>query len=268
MQFPHVNIFEHSTLQPEKSPQNPWGPQVPIHSHNRIQMRIRQLLILIAAIQLTACGALHNARPLEQGEHRAGVTMGGAVLTQMGAPIPLPNMVLEGQSGVKALRNHATDVNYGMNLTALAFGVVGIHAGTSHLLFAQKGARPSLSATERIHFYNNWLDTTKDSSVRTSYLLNQVDLTAAWNINRHLGYVGISDYIDIPDPELNVAPFVGFVFQGKKKCFSQVEARYLAANRQPDIVDVSFMSFGEKGALSTTLSFGWNFGGASTGGLE
>lgn len=185
--------------------------------------------------------------------------MGGAVLTQMGPPIPLPNIVVEGQSGLKPLRDHATDINYGMNITALAFGTVGMHLGASHLLFAQNGARPSLSVTERIHFYNNWLDTTKDSSVRAGYLLNQIDLTAAWNINRHLGYIGIADYIDVPDPELTIAPFAGFMFQGKKKCFAQLEARYLAVNRKPDVVDVSFLG-GEYGALSTTLSIGWNFG--------
>ena len=216
---------------------------------------------IFIATQLVACGALHNARPLDQGEHRAGVTMGGVVLTQMGPPIPLPNIVIEGQSGITPLRDQATDINYGMNLTALAFGTVGIHLGASHLLFDQNGSRPSLSITERIHFYNNWLDTTKDSSVRTGYFLNQLDLTAAWNIDRHLGYIGIADYIDVPDPELTLAPFAGFVFQSKNKYFTQLEARYLAINRKPDIVDVSFLG-AEYGALSTTLSIGWNFGGS------
>lgn len=207
-------------------------------------------------ITLSACGSLHTARPLEQGEQKIGLTMGGVVLTQLGPPIPLPNMVLEGQTGIKPLASRATDLNYGMNLTGLAFGTVGIHVGASHLLFEQKNARPSLSVTERVHFYNNWLDTTKDSSVRTGYLLNQIDLTAAWDINRHLGYIGIADYIDVPNPELTIAPFAGLVYQGKGRFFTQAEARYLAINRKPDIVDVSFLG-AEKGALSTTLSFGW-----------
>ena len=90
--------------------------------------------------------------------------------------------------------------------------------------------------------------------------MNQLDLTAAWNIQQHLGYVGIADYIDIPDPELTLAPFGGFVFQSKSKFFAQVEARYLAINRKPDIVDVAFLG-AEYGALSTTLSLGWNIGG-------
>lgn len=207
-------------------------------------------------ITLSACGSLHNARPLDQGEQKIGVTMGGVVLTQLGPPIPLPNMVLEGQTGIKPLASRATDLNYGMNLTGLAFGTVGMHVGAGHLLFEQKGARPSLSVMERVHFYNNWLDTTKDSSVRTGYLLNQIDLTAAWDINRHLGYIGIADYIDVPNPELTLAPFAGLVYQGKGRFFTQAEARYLAINRKPDIVDVSFLG-AEKGALSTTLSLGW-----------
>ena len=66
----------------------------------------RLFTAIFIVTQLFACGALHTARPLDQGEHRAGITMGGAVLTQMGPPIPLPNIVVEGQSGIKPIREH------------------------------------------------------------------------------------------------------------------------------------------------------------------
>ena len=79
--------------------------------------------------------------------------MGGAVLTQMGPPIPLPNIVVEGQSGIKPIREHSTDINYGMNLTALAFGTIGMHVLLICLL--SKMVRPSLSVTERIHIFIN-----------------------------------------------------------------------------------------------------------------
>ena len=206
------------------------------------------------------CGALNTARPLEKGEHRVGASFGGVVLTQLGPPVPLPNLVLEGQSGLGTIGGRLIDSNYGINLTPLAFGTIGMHLGSSVLLAPQKEWRPSLSVMERIHFYNNWLDTSKDSSVRTAYFLNQIDLTAAWDIASHLGYLGAANYIDIADPELNFAPFLGFQFNGKGTFFAQLEARYLAVNRKPDIVDVSFLG-GEKGALSTTFSVGWNLGG-------
>ena len=112
---------------------------------------------------------------------------------------------------------------------------------------------------ERIHFYNNWMDTTKEAEVRKGFLLNQIDLTASWNLDRHLGYVGIANYIDVADPELTIAPFAGVQWNSKKKVFLQAETRYLAANRQPEIVDVPFATLGY-GAFSVTGSIGWSLG--------
>jgi len=215
---------------------------------------------LFISILCTGCGALNTARPLDKGQHRVGVTGGGAVLTSLGAPIPLPNLVIEGQTGLNPIQNRPFDINYGINTTAAAFGTMGIHVGASHLLTQQFGSLPAISILERVHFYNNWLDSTKDASVRKGFLLNQVDLTASWNISKHLGYVGVANYLDIADPELTLAPFAGFQLNTKKKLFLQAEARYLAANRQPDIVDVSFATFGY-GALSLTGSLGFTFGG-------
>ena len=206
------------------------------------------------------CGALNTARPLDKGEHRVGVTGGGAVLTSLGKPIPLPNLIIEGQSGLSPLQNRPLDVNYGINATAGAFGILGLHAGTSYLLVEQQGLRPTLSVMDRVHFYNNWLDSTKDASVRKGFLLNQIDLTASWTVSKHLGYVGLANYIDIADPELTLAPFAGIQINTGRNLFLQMEGRYLAANRQPDVVDVTFATLGY-GALSVTGSIGFTFGG-------
>jgi hypothetical protein len=208
---------------------------------------------------LSSCGALNTARPLDQGEHRLGITGGGAVLKALGPPIPLPNIVVEGQTGLSPLKERPLDINYGINTTAIAFGTLGLHLGASHLLLEQKGSRPAISIMDRIHVYNNWLDTTKDVEMRQGFLLNQIDLTASWTLNRHLGYIGIANYLDIADPEFTIAPFAGFQWNSKNSLFLQAETRYLAANRQPEIVDVPFATFGY-GAVSVTGSIGWVFG--------
>jgi len=220
----------------------------------------RKIILIIVAVFSLACGALNNARPLDKGQHRVGATFGGPVLTQLGPPIPVPNLIIEGKSGLSPLRGKPLDVNYGLNSTALAFGTIGVHAGVSQLMLEQKGWIPSVAVTERVHLYNNFLDTTKPKETRKAYLLNQIDLTLGWDVQRHIAYAGLANYIDVADPELNIAPFAGFQYQSKGRFFGQVEARYLAANRQPDIVDVSFLG-GNRGALSTTFSMGWTFGG-------
>ena len=98
--------------------------------------------LLTIPFLMSACGALNTARPLDKGEHRVGVTGGGAVLKALGPPIPLPNLVIEGQSGLSPVQGRPLDVNYGINTTALAFGTVGLHEAF-HISDEQSGASPS-----------------------------------------------------------------------------------------------------------------------------
>ena len=205
------------------------------------------------------CGSLNNARPLEKGQHNVGATLGGLVLTQLGPPMPLPFLVLEGQSGLSPIQNRAVDINYGINATALAFGTVGVHFGASHLLLEQNNYFPALSLMQRLHFYNNYFDTTKSKELRSSFFLNQIDLTASWQKQQHLGYIGVANYVDFVDPELNITPFIGWEYQTNNRLFTQLELRYLAANRSQDIDDIAFLG-GTTGGLSTTFSIGWKIG--------
>ena len=57
-------------------------------------------------------------------------------------------------------------MNYGLNATAIAFGQLGVHGGASIHLLEGSGKRPSISVTERLHLYNNYLDTTKPLETR------------------------------------------------------------------------------------------------------
>ena len=207
------------------------------------------------------CGALNTARPLDKGKHAVGLTFGGLFITQLGPPMPLPNLVVEGKTGLDPVGDHPLEVNYGINTTALAFGIVGFHGGVTTLLSEQKGWVPSVSVMERLHFYNNYLDTTKPSETRGAFALNQVDVTLGWDIKRHVGYVGMANYLDLMDPELNMTPFAGFAYQTKKRFFWQLETRYMAMNRKQDIDDVAIYG-GERGGFAATVSAGWKLGGA------
>lgn len=213
--------------------------------------------ILAASIVFTGCGTLNSAIPLDKGEHALGLSFGGPLITALGPPIPTPSLVVEGVSGVEPLWGRPSDLNYGINMTALAFGTLGLHTGGSLLVLKGEGARPNLSVSDRFYLYTNWLDRTKPKYARDFFALDQVDLTASWAVKRHLLYGGLSSYIDIGDPELSLAPFVGTELRGKNRFFFQWELRHMAANRKPDIVDVTFASPGGYGAISTTLSVGW-----------
>ena len=221
---------------------------------------------LRTAITLSAwgCGTLNNARPLDQGAHRAGLTFGGPVLMALGPPIPVPNLILEGQSGLKPIGNLSAQADYGLNLTAMAFGVMGVHGGGTVGLMEQQRFIPALSLSDRLHFYNNYPDTTKDLETRQAFGLNELELTASWALGNHLLYTGLSNHLDINDPELTLGYFIGAQIGNDKGLFGQLELHHMAANRRPDIVDVEFLTTGT-GSIALTTSLGWAFGDSSKG---
>jgi len=225
-------------------------------------IRLFSFALLLPAI--VACGTLNAAYPLQPGEHRAGVTFGGPFTTSLGPPIPVPNLIIEGRSGMEPIANVPWDINYGLNATAIAFGQMGIHGGASFHLTEGSGWTPSLSVTERLHLYNNYFDTTKPSETRKFWGLNEFDITASWKFGENYLYIGGSDVIDLADPELLISPFVGVHLQPQdKRVAFQLEARVLGANFSPEVWDVSWLSLGGEpgyGLVAITASASWALG--------
>ena len=225
----------------------------------------RLTLFFTALFVLSGCGTLNAARPMDAGQHRVGVTFGGPFTTALGPPIPVPNLIVEGRSGIEPIAEKPVDLNYGLNITGIAFGQLGLHGGASIHLVENDGWRPGISVTERLHIYNNYFDSTKPLETRMFWGLNELDVTASWALGNHMVYIGGSDIVDLRDPELLVAPFVGVDLQpeGRRVGF-QFESRLLGANFSPEIWDVTWLTVGETpgyGLVSITASASWALGG-------
>ncbi len=238
----------------------PTSPSSPETDMSRFEIS----LVLITSGGLAGCGTMNAARPMQPGTHQVGVNFGGPFTTSLGPPIPIPNLVVEGRSGLKPLGPIPVDVNYGMNLTTLAFGVVGIHGGGSVHLLEQNNALPALSVTERVHVYTNKLDGSKPKESRAWWGLNELDLTASWSMGNHLIYTGVTDHIDMADPELLIGPFVGTELRPKGGHFAwQLETRWIGANFSPEVYDVSWLNTGDPGhgLFTFTVGAAWTLGG-------
>ena len=224
----------------------------------------RLTLLFSALFFLSGCGTMHAARPMDPGEHRVGFTFGGPFTTTLGPPIPVPNLIVEGRSGLQPVAGKPLDVNYGINATGIAFGQLGLHGGASIHLLEGSGWRPNLSVTERLHVYNNYLDRTKPLETRMFWGLNEFDITASWALGPHMVYIGGSDVVDLADPELLIGPFLGVDLQPQNRRVGfQLETRLLGANFSPDIWDVTWLSIGEEpghGLISITASASWALG--------
>lgn len=219
--------------------------------------------VALAALALAGCGGLNNARPLEQGQHAVGLTLGGPMLEFGGAPVPIPNAMLQGRHGLRPLAERPTDLTYGVNLTAAAFGVAHVQLGAAHLLLPQQGWRPALSVSDRLHFATNLLDTRKELEGRGAWGLNELELTASWAPGGQLVYVGLNDALEFTAPRLLLSPFVGAAFDpGDPGGLGvQLEGRWYGANYLPDGQVVRWVG-PARGALGATLGFSYAFGGA------
>lgn len=205
---------------------------------------------------LAGCGTMNTARPLSEGEHAFGPTFGGPLLKFGGVAIPLPNAVIEGRSGLPALKDHPFDLNYGLNLTAATFGVAQMHAGASLQLLAQQGGRPALSVSDRLFFATNGLDRRKDA--HGAWGMDQAELTASWKLQQQLVYGGLAQYTDFANPRLLLTPFAGAQLDfGRPGGFGlQLEARYFGVNALQETSTLKWVTFG-RGAFAPMLGLSY-----------
>lgn len=215
--------------------------------------------LLLTLGLFTACGVMNGARPMDQGHHAVGLTVGGPMLAAAGLVLPLPNATLEARTGLPPLLDRALDLNVGLNLTAIAFGQAGAHVGASWLLVDQKGLRPALSVTDRVYLYTNALDRTKDQ--REWWGANQLELTGSYALNSHLVYFGMAEALDFRAPGLLVSPFAGVQLAPRSdRVRFQLEGRWYAVNRLPDAHNIDWVTAG-RGAIGVNAGVAVTLGG-------
>lgn len=221
----------------------------------------RSLPLLGPLLILSACGVHHSARPLDKGEHRVGATFGGPMVAFGGAVIPLPNLVVQGASGVAELNDKPLELDYGLNVTALAFGQLGLHLGGSYLLLEQKGAIPALSVTDRIYIYNNYISPTTTPEAKGFSFVDQLEVTASWLVKEQLIYGGLAQYTDLKSPGLILSPFMGLdLSHGSGPWSVQIEGRYMGVNLSKEVNTIEWVGVGDRGAVAFNLGFSRTFG--------
>lgn len=210
-------------------------------------------------LTLLACGTLTSARPLDPGQHVVGATFGGPAVDVGPATLPLPSLVLEGRSGVARPLDRPLEVQYGLNLTAVAFGMAQVHVGGAWLLLPQHGWIPAVALGTRLYAVDNHLDTSKVPEARAFYALDQVEILASWDGRRALGYLGLAQYTDLFDPSLLLTPVVGGQLHLGERWDVQVELRHYAINQRSLHSAFDWLTWGP-GALGGNLAVSRRFG--------
>lgn len=218
--------------------------------------------LLPLLLPLAGCAGLSSARPLPQGQHEVGITLGGGFLEFGGAAIPLPNAILEGRSGVATLAERPLSLNYALNLTGLPFGVFQGHVGAAFLIIDQQGAAPALAITDRVHFASNFLGVGNRATGRLAgFATNQIELDASWLIKGQLLYLGLAQYTDFAAPKFNLTPVLGATFDpgpaGGVRI--QLETRWYGVSTNNPYNNVQWLG-GPQGAFGASLGISYLLG--------
>lgn len=225
--------------------------------------------IMLSIISLLACGSMHNARPLEKGQNAVGLSFGGPMVNFAEKNIPLPNAIVQVKQGMGTSSSHSWDIQYGLNLTAIAFDQIGAQLGGSYLISPQQGISPAWSVATTMYAYNNFIST-DNAYGKGMWVANQTETTLSWNWKTHLLYTGFSQTTDVKRPSLLLSPFVGIAFsdgdrQSKPSSF-QIELRHYAAGRSPNIGFVDWYDPTSSGAMGLQLTYAYLFTSKNRGG--
>jgi hypothetical protein len=214
---------------------------------------------VLASLGAGGCTTFSNARPLAPGQHAVAVTGGGPLTNVPGiGQIPLPNVTVEGRSGVA----HHLDVNYGVHLLPALYGAPGAHVGVTWQLFDQPTpVVPALSVGQRLFGFTNLVDGRRAN--KAFYALSQTDLTLSWEpVQQQLFYAGATGYaplnahFDGDDGTAGVvrfAPFVGVVLSpGLDWLQLNVEGRWLSPSTDQRFAVVDWIGPDDKGAWAVS----------------
>lgn len=221
------------------------------------------LLLLLLAVVATGCSTLPGARPLSPGEHEVGLTFGGPLFRNIGAPIPMPMANLQARHGLAELADRPLELNYGLNLTPIAFGVLQGHIGAGYQLSFADGALPAFAVTNRLYAGANVLDPEPAADVPVGvWGMDQLELSASWDFgNQSYMFVSLSEYLDFGAPSLLLAPAVGVLADpGEAGGISfGGEVRWYGLNRRADVDTVKWIPSGGPGALGVSVGVSYAF---------
>ncbi len=220
------------------------------------------LLLLLAALG-SGCATFSGARPLDPGQTELGVSVGGPVLQFGGAGIPVPNLNLQGRHGLAKPLDRNLDIAYGLNLTALPFGILQGHVGVNWMLIHQNKAAPALAVTYNQFFATNGPGLpNKPRGEPGGWAANQIELNFSWLLNQQLIYAGIAQYFDFGSPNLTLTPSVGVVLDTSPKKDGGLRVhfdfRWYAVNQRDEYVTIRWVpprqgAFGFGGGLSFVI---------------
>ncbi len=206
---------------------------------------ILSALLLLAA----GCGTTQSVRPLGAGRGALDFSVGGPIVSSIGAPVP--GLL----AGYRYGLDDRSDVFGRLHLIPAAVGVLGLEAGGSRLLFAQRGSIPAVSASAEALFF---------AGSGGAVAIPAASLTASWAAGRWLFYggsqqgVSFGKRLDGDGAAFHWSPYVGATRDVGRWTFG-AELRWWEPHTGSDVL-AWWQGIGGRGALAPMISIARRMG--------
>jgi hypothetical protein len=220
---------------------------------------LKSLTTVALSIMFLSCSSIRHVVPLKQGESRISVSIGGPV-TKIGESfIPLPFVTAGYNYGLK----YNLDIESGINITSLFFGITNIDAGINWHpvvpLLMRPGMYVSLKGVITTNFEKNG-----------TRLFPVNDLGIYWLLFKHQYiYSGIESWVELHDVRydgniqknhLLINPYIGYILEYKTWQY-QLEGRVYTPNIPNKGRAVKNKGMGDYGIFGFFLGVSKSFGG-------
>ena len=223
-------------------------------------VRLRLPTAAAALLLTTGCFAARTVRPVGEGNISAGLSVGGPIFTNLGAPIPTPLATAYVRYGV----TNETDVDVGLSLPIV--GAAGIDAGAAHQVLRQEGWRPAVSLGGRLLLYANLLGLSGaqdrdgrpyDAGVR---LFEEAYGYASWQLHEAwLAYAGLDLFAQAEQAIVRPTLLGGLQWQASRAVGLQLEVKQMALATNQEYAAVAFVGPGNYGAFAVNLGLSFTF---------
>ena len=210
-------------------------------------MKFNCIPIVLFAL-LFCCSACNTARvikPLEKGETRIAVDLGGPIV---GFPIPMSS--ISGAYGI----SEKLSVFGGFHATTLAYQSLQFDLGANYSFLETRKWQPGISGSLI-------LNPIIDMRVGNSSLFPETAFNFYWQIReRHVPFIGLTNWYDVAKGTVELekgklmhpALYLGYNYEGPKWIFG-IEAKWPNFNKTLMIPQVDHTSIGGKGAAGVYL---------------
>lgn len=214
-------------------------------------------LVLWAAV--AACSTGRGVRPLGAGRAALGLSVGGPVVYNLGAPAPLPL----GAATLRVGATDRTDVDAAVYLPVSR--VVGADVGAAHLVCAQRGPLPALMLGA--HAMGLWATRPagpRRHPQRAHRAFGSLTARASWRVAAgQLAFFGVDLLAQRADVRLTPSVSLGWRAQLAPRWSVQAELAWLAFTRDSRALVVHYADLAGRGSLGLQLgaAYAWDLPG-------